>query len=79
VYGVREDGERAGERALLGFAAVQVGAGETRAVTVQGSLRPVSTWDPSRRDVVASPGALRVEVAGYSGDPAATATQVVLH
>jgi beta-glucosidase len=78
VYGVLEDGDRAGERALLGFAAVEVPAGSTVPVSVRASLRPVSAWDPDRRDVVPPTGALRVEVASHSGDPAATVARVSL-
>jgi beta-glucosidase len=78
VYGVPEDGDRAGERALLGFAAVQVPSGSTVPVSVRASLRPVSPWDAGRRDVVPPTGALRVEVASHSGDPAATAARVRL-
>ena len=78
VYGVLEDGERAGERALLGFASVAVPAGASLPVNVRASLRPISTWDPSRRDLVQPSGTLRVEAASHSGDPVATATQVTL-
>src|SRR4051794_12758971 len=42
VYGVREEGARAGERALLGFPAVEVPATSTLAVTVRASLRSLS-------------------------------------
>jgi beta-glucosidase len=44
VYGVRLDGDRAGERALLGFAPVQVPAGGSQDLTVSAS------GDPNRQE-----------------------------
>ncbi len=69
VYGVPLDGDRAGERSLLGFAAVEVGPGLTVPVRVRASLRPLSRWDPAARDLVLRAGRLRVEAAAYAGDP----------
>jgi beta-glucosidase len=69
VYGVRRDGDRAGERSLLGFAAVRVPAGTTQQVTVSASLRPLSRWDATARDLVSPQGTVLVEVASYAGDP----------
>jgi beta-glucosidase len=69
VYGVRLDGDRAGERALLGFAPVRLAAGETADVTVDASLRPLGRWDPGARQLRVPGGRLRVEVAAFSGDP----------
>jgi beta-glucosidase len=76
VYGVPLDGDRAGERALLGFAAVGADAGETVPLRVRCSLRPLSRWDPDVRDLVAPAGPVRVEVAAYAGDPAARTAEV---
>ncbi|RKS79961.1 beta-glucosidase [Motilibacter peucedani] len=78
VYGTRLDGDRAGERALLGFAVAEVGAGETVAVRVRASLRPLSRWDAGVRDLVTPAGAVRVEAASYAGDPDARAVEVRL-
>jgi beta-glucosidase len=47
VYGVRLDGDRAGERALLGFAPVRVSAGRSHDVTVSASLRPLADGNPT--------------------------------
>jgi beta-glucosidase len=69
VYGVRLDGDRAGERALLGFAPVRVPAGGSAEVTVRASLRPLGRWDESLRELRIPGGQLRVEVAAWSGDP----------
>lgn len=44
VYGVRLHGDRAGERALLGFTPVHLQAGESQAVTISASLRPLGRW-----------------------------------
>jgi beta-glucosidase len=63
VYGVGE------ERALLGFTALKVPAGETIAAYVSASLRPLSRWDKGTRELSAPVGSVRIEVAAYSGDP----------
>ena len=59
-------------------AVTAVRAGASLPVTVRASLRPVSTWDLSRRDLVPPSGTLRVEAASDSGDPAATVARVSL-
>lgn len=72
VYGIAGSGERH----LLGFAAAAVRAGETVDVVVPASLRPLGTWDPVRRDVVAPAGPVTVELAAHWGDPAAASVIV---
>lgn len=69
VYGVPLEGDRAGERALLGFAAVRVPAGQTVPAPVTASLRPLSIWDKASRELTPFAGRLRIEVASYCGDP----------
>jgi beta-glucosidase len=69
VYGVRAEGDRAGERALLGFAAVEIGAGQTVPARVRASLRPLSRWDAAARDLRPPAGRVRLEVAAHAGDP----------
>ena len=78
VYGVPLDGDRAGERALLGFAALGADAGATVPVRVRGSLRPLSRWDPVARDLAPPTGRVRIEVAAYAGDPDRRAREVTV-
>jgi beta-glucosidase len=78
VYGVRLDGDRAGERALLGFAPVRVPAGRSQDVTVPASLRPLGRWNASTRRLHIPGGHIRVEVAAWSGDPHRRETEVTL-
>jgi beta-glucosidase len=78
VYGVRLDGDRAGERELLGFAPVRVPAGGSADVIVTASLRPVGRWDAGSRQLRVPGGGLRVEVAAWSGDPARQETELSL-
>jgi beta-glucosidase len=78
VYGVRLDGDRAGERALLGFAPVQVPAGGSQDLTVSASLRPFGRWDPDTRQLRIPGGRIRVEVAAWSGDPNRQETELTL-
>jgi beta-glucosidase len=78
VYGVRTDGDRAGERELLGFAPVRVPAGGSADVTVRASLRPVGRWDAGSRQLRIPAGRLRVEVAAWSGDPDRQETELDL-
>jgi beta-glucosidase len=78
VYGVPLDGDRAGERTLLGFSAVEVGPGQTVPAGVRASLRPLSRWDPSVRDLVLPAQRVRVEVASYAGDPKRRVVEVAV-
>jgi beta-glucosidase len=75
VYGTRADGDRAGERELLGFAAVQVAAGQTVQVPLDVPLTALSRWDTTRARTVLPAGTVLVEAGARWGDPdAATAT-----
>jgi beta-glucosidase len=78
VYGVRLAGDRAGERALLGFAPASVPAGGSQDVTVPASLRPLGRWNASTRRLHIPAGHIRVEVAAWSGDPHRRETEVIL-
>jgi beta-glucosidase len=79
LYGRRAVGERAGERALVGFAAVAVPAGGCVEVEVACSLDPLAIWNPQTRQL--DPPArttVALGVAGHAHDPAALALQVGL-
>lgn len=69
VYGARRDGERADERELLGFAVVDLAAGERKTVEVQASLLPLGRWDASARRIRVAAGLVAIEAAGFWGDP----------
>ncbi|MFL6129731.1 MAG: glycoside hydrolase family 3 C-terminal domain-containing protein [Mycobacteriales bacterium] len=78
VYGVRLDGDRAGERALLGFAPIRLPGGGSHDVTVSASLRPLGRWDPDTRQIRIPGGPIRIEVASWSGDPDRQETELTL-
>jgi beta-glucosidase len=56
-------------RALVGFRAVEPGAGKTVSVTVDCSTRPLQRWTP--RGYAVDVQSVRVEAGSWSGDPAA--------
>jgi beta-glucosidase len=72
VYGRRPGGVRA----LLGFAPVELDAGESRRVTVAASLRPLQRWTADGFTLDA--GEVELEAAAHSGDPEAAATTITL-
>jgi len=79
VYGRRAVGERAGESALVGFAAAEVPAGQAVEVEVDCSLDPLAIWNPQTRQL--DPPArttVALEVAAHAHDPAALTLQVAL-
>ncbi|HEY0188795.1 MAG TPA: glycoside hydrolase family 3 C-terminal domain-containing protein [Cellulomonas sp.] len=75
VYGTRTDGDRAGERELLGFTCVQVPAGGTVTAALDVPLTALSRWDAGTAGQTLPAGGVLVEAAARWGDPdAATAT-----
>ncbi|MCD0483564.1 glycoside hydrolase family 3 C-terminal domain-containing protein [Streptacidiphilus sp. ASG 303] len=79
VYGAREDGTADDAvRALLGFARVDLEAGQSRRVRIAASLRPLARRDPAARAWTAPSGLYRVEAAAYCGDPQAAAVRLRL-
>jgi beta-glucosidase len=79
VYGRRTEGERAGESALVGFAAVAVPAGESAEVAVTCSLEPLAIWNlaTAQLDLPAAT-TVALEVGAHAHDPAALPLQVAL-
>ncbi|MFI0724158.1 fibronectin type III-like domain-contianing protein [Streptomyces sp. NPDC021224] len=77
VYAAREDGPFDDTvRALLGFARLDLDAGEARRISVRACLRPLQR---RHADGWAAPsGTYRVEAAAHCGDPAAAVVRVVL-
>ncbi|TDO51644.1 beta-glucosidase-like glycosyl hydrolase [Kribbella sp. VKM Ac-2527] len=78
VYGVRLDGDRAGERALLGFTPVHLQPGASQTITITASLRPLGRWTPDTQQLRIPAGPIRIEVAAWSGDPARQRTELTL-
>lgn len=79
VYGHRTEGERAGETALAGFAAVFIAAGQTAEITVTCSVDPLASWNPRTRELDPPAGTTIVLEAGaHAHDPGAVRLEVAL-
>ncbi|MDQ0425411.1 glycoside hydrolase family 3 protein [Cellulomonas iranensis] len=78
VYGTRTDGDRAGERELLGFGLVDVAPGERTTAVLTAPLQPLARWDRATRTFHVPPGGLLVEAARHWGAPDAVTTSVIL-
>ncbi len=78
VYGSRADGDRAGERELLGFAVVDVRAGSSVTVPVALDLTPFGRWDERTRGVVVAAGPVVLEAASCWGDAGAARAEAEL-
>jgi beta-glucosidase len=79
VYGRRTEGERAGESALVGFAAAAVPAGGTAEVAVTCSLGPLAIWNPATGQLdLPAETKIALEVGAHAHDPAALPLQVAL-
>ena len=70
VYGSRADGRHAGERFVVGFAPVEVGAGERVTLPVRCSLSPLATWDAGHRMLIVPAGDVRLFVGAHAHDDA---------
>jgi len=79
VYGRRTEGPRAGQSALLGFAAAAIPAGSSAEVAVACSLDPLAVWNPRTRQLDLPAGTTIVlEVGACAHDPAAVHMEVAL-
>ena len=76
LYGTRLEGDRAGERELLGFTVVFVEAGKTQKAEIEASLQPLNRWDEKARTFVQPAGAVRLEAAFCWGDPETLSTTI---
>ncbi|MGK9146041.1 glycoside hydrolase family 3 C-terminal domain-containing protein [Plantibacter flavus] len=63
-------------RVLVGFAPVELRAGESRTITVPASTRPLQRWTAAGFAPAAD--SVLVEAASYSGDPSATTARLAL-
>lgn len=78
MYGTLLEGERAGERELLGFASVQVPAHSTMNVNVELDLSAIGRWNHEARAIVLPQGTMRIEASSFWGDPDASTMEVEL-
>ncbi|WP_243388713.1 glycoside hydrolase family 3 protein [Bifidobacterium scaligerum] len=78
VYGTLLEGERAGERELLGFASAQVPAHSTTQVKVALDLSAIGRWNNETRTLALPQGTMRIEASSYWGDPDASTMEVEL-
>ncbi|MFD0704230.1 beta-glucosidase [Alloscardovia venturai] len=78
VYATRLDGERTGERELVGFATVRVAAHSSVGATVNLDLSRIGTWNVDKREIVVSGGNVRFEVASFWGDEEALSMEIAL-
>lgn len=76
IYGTLVEGDRAGQRELLGFAVADVPAGATVSLTVAAPVQPLKRWNPSIKDFDPTVGDVVIEAAAFSGDPAAASVRV---
>ena len=79
VYGHRTEGERAGERVLLGFAACFIAAGQNVTVTVPCTLSTLAIWNQRTREL--DPPAdttIALEIGAHAHDPGALKVRVAL-
>nr|WP_321462221.1 glycoside hydrolase family 3 C-terminal domain-containing protein [uncultured Cohaesibacter sp.] len=67
IYGTCQQGERAGERELLGFALAELTPGQHSQLTIKASLQPLSHWDQDGRRFVPPAGEILVEASPYWG------------
>lgn len=78
IYGTRQDGDRAGERELLGFAVIDIAAGKTAQITINSTLQPLMRWDETSKTFVLPAGEVVIEAAQFWGDPDAQNTSIKL-
>ena len=78
LYGSTLQGERAGERELLGFSVAAVPAGGTAETIVELDLTALGRWDTTRRIVALPQETIRVEASSFWGDPDAVTMEVKL-
>lgn len=78
VYGTRTDGDRAGERELLGFAAVRVAAGGAAEVDLDVPLTALTRWDAATARTTLPAGGVVLEAGSRWGDPDAAVEKIAL-
>lgn len=78
IYGSLQEGERAGERELLGFASASIPAQETVDVAISLDFSALGRWNAQERKVALETGKIRIEASSFWGDPDASTMEVEL-
>jgi beta-glucosidase len=78
VYGTLVQGDRSGQRELLGFAVANVAAWQTVTITVSSLLQPLKRWNVTTKAFDPIIGVIVVEAAAYAGDPAAVSARITV-
>lgn len=78
VYAQRLEGERTGERELVGYASLPLEPGKTSEASISLDLLPLARWNAEARDLILSPGTIRLEASRYWGDPDAIALEAII-
>lgn len=78
LYATRRDGDRAGERELIGFGVADLAAGAATTLTVDATLQPLMRWDEAAKTFRLPPGVVVIEAAQFWGDPDAASKTTTL-
>ncbi|MDO4901026.1 beta-glucosidase [Actinomyces sp.] len=78
LYATRLDGDRVGQRELLGFTRVGLDPGRSATAVVDALLRPLSRWDRDGRKFILPAGRVRFEAGQFWGDPDAVSAAVAI-
>ena len=78
IYGTRQDGERAGERELLGFGLCKIEPGQTNTMSITADLQHLARWDTSRKKLCIPGGGVLIEAAQYWGDAKCIARSITI-
>lgn len=78
LYATRLDGDRAGQRELIGFTQASLSPGQSATASIAASLRPLSRWDSRERDLLLPAGNVRFEAAQFWGDSDAVSSTTLI-
>lgn len=78
IYATRLDGDRAGERELVGFTVLELAAGAVKTAPVSLSFTQLSRWCAQQKCLAAPTGPVRFEVSRFWGDPHSVPVVVTL-
>ncbi|MCI1691674.1 MAG: glycoside hydrolase family 3 C-terminal domain-containing protein [Actinomyces sp.] len=63
---------------VVGFAPVEIPAGQSRSVRVPVSLTPLGRWDATRKAIIVPDGTIDLKVASHAHDPKAIALRLTM-
>lgn len=69
VYATCLEGDRAGERELVGFGLVDLEAGASATIVIGATMQPLKRWDDEAEAFRQPAGKIAIEAAQYWGDP----------